>query len=140
MQGMKFQELMSLANEITRELGISRKVNNSEPFVVDGRQLSEIMIRWRDGFLKAQGYEEGIHEGVEYGAQKFLHDKTGMNLRTIGRVMNCELAYISESKADALLTAIDKHEMLDLGEIRRIPNPSWTPSALVEYLQESGVM
>ncbi len=140
MRGSKFKELMGLANEVTHQLGYFRKTHNTEPFVVDGNQLSEILREWRDKYLAEQGYVEGEHEAIEFGANAYLHDKTKINLRTIGRILNSEMPFVPETKADALLTAIYRQDIVDQGEIKRFPNPGWSPAAVVSYLQEQGVM
>jgi hypothetical protein len=107
---------------------------------VASEPLGEILRQWREKWLRDQGYEKDVYEMVEYGANAYLHEKTGINLRTVGRILNSELDFIGETKADSLLAAIHKQELIDLGEIPVLPNPSWSPTAYVDYLQASGVM
>lgn len=140
MQGVKFQELMGLCREVQQELGIRYVTQNAEPTVVASEPLGEILRQWREKWLRDQGYEKDVYEMVEYGANAYLHEKTGINLRTVGRILNSELDFIGETKADSLLAAIHKQELIDLGEIPVLPNPSWSPTAYVDYLQASGVM
>jgi hypothetical protein len=140
MQGKKFVTLLKLSKEVAQELGLRYYTYGSEPHVVPCNELLPHLKKWEEDFLKAQGYEKGVHEQIQVGTRALLHEKTGINLRQLTRIFKCEMDFVGETKADKLLTAIDKAELLDLGEITVMPNPQWTPAAYIGYLREQGVL
>jgi hypothetical protein len=65
-----------------------------------------------------------VHRDV-MGPLDYIAEHSGINQRAIQRYLNEQIT-ISESKAEAILMAIDRENLLKTGEIPIIPNPNWT--------------
>ena len=102
----------------------------------------------RSGYVGNTGYSSrGAATRDEYGNSTqtlqmgpidWLSEKTGLGIRAIFRITNNETKWTSLSVADKILTAIGSYHKIGTGEIRVVPNPTWTTEKYVEYLRSRG--
>ncbi len=83
---------------------------------------------------RRNGYKGTI---AEYGAFNWLEEESGINSRSIYRVLYRN-THVSLRIADALLTAIGRPYLLSNGEIPIIPNPRWSQERWMQYMDERG--
>lgn len=156
MHGLKFYELLDLAVEVCHEKGISpssavQGTRLDDSYVVSGAELSHVLKDWSADWLRDKGHYEseitsiGEHLGRtsmgnsdRYSPVQFLYEKTGISHKVLVSLIDGEKTYVSLCKADKVLTAIQRTELIDLGEMKVILNPLWRPIAYVKLLQRRG--
>jgi hypothetical protein len=88
------------------------------------------------------------HPVVRYG-QNYMNDGTyhmgpiawiaaesNYTARSVNRIVNLE--WVGLSMADRILTAIGQSYKLVNGEIKVVPNPTWTTQEWIETMRERG--
>jgi hypothetical protein len=109
-----------------------------EPEVVPCYQLAKILNEWIEKYVADRPLrmaEDGGAFGETFmGPIAWLVDKTGLNERSIHRIIKEEIKVVSLTQADLLLTAIDRH----LSEVQVVPNPNWSLERWIDYMKERG--
>ncbi len=71
---------------------------------------------------------------LNYGEAKSVYRRAGIEQRQFLRVKNRQTKYTSLHVADAILSALERPELLHNGTVRVIPNPRWTKEKWEFYL------
>lgn len=132
-RGKFVEKLKKLDAEIQREKR-EKWLNQMEPEVVESEPLGSVLrnfcVEWLND--RPKGY------GDYLGPVDFLSQKSGLSTKLVSRICNSEKQFVFLSQADSLLTAIQRVEMLTNGEIKVIPNPTWSLEAYMAYMKDRG--
>jgi murein L,D-transpeptidase YafK len=130
-------KLIALDNELQKEIQKSWQYT-MEPLVVAaeplGRILREFCKEWVNQYPKGRFNFNSYY----YGPQDFIAEKTGFEIRQIGRICNSEKQFVALSQADAILTVIGNSDFTTNGVIQVIVNPTWSLEAYMAYMKERG--
>ena len=72
------------------------------------------------------------------GAIEWLSEITGMQHRSLWRIIKCETKHTNYVLADKILQAIERTDATHNGEIRVVPNPRWSREKWLNYMEERG--
>jgi len=117
--------------------------NGTEPLSVPTDQLSHYVTIWIDKYRAERPYNHREHgrscslENTYVGALDYLASQSGLAVRAINRVIYQESKFTSLSLADQILTAMERHDLLD-NEINVVPNPRLTEQRFNEAMREAG--
>lgn len=77
---------------------------------------------------------ENRFEHPVLGPMQYLEMKTEINRRRISGIVSGEVDPIPFSQVEKLFIAMDKHYLLDSGEIQVVPNPKWSNENFAEWM------
>jgi hypothetical protein len=126
-----------------QESTVPRYKHAGEAEVVAGYELSAVLRKWVTEWLKDRPLPQHLGkratpEETFMGPIDWLSEKTEIHIRRVRGIVNGEFATVPLSDADALLQAIDRPDILAVGEIGVYPNPNWSQERWVEYMRERG--
>jgi hypothetical protein len=118
-------------------------INGSDPLVVRTIELARVLDNWINEWrserpLQIDGNRWKQPGELYMGAIDTLSQRSGVPTRSIARVRRLETKWTNLHTADALLTAIERNDLLSDGTVNAVPNPRMSQERWIEYLAERG--
>jgi transcriptional regulator with XRE-family HTH domain len=130
--GKLVEKLQALDAEIQKDKD-EAWMKTMEPEVVNPEPIGSVLREFCKQWIVDRPYGENY-----LGPQNYIAIHSGISIRQISRICNSETKFVSLSKADAILSAIDQQELLRNGEIKIIPNPTWSMESYMRWMKERG--
>jgi hypothetical protein len=117
--------------------------NGSDPLVVRTIELARVLDNWINEWRSERPLQIDENRWKQpgelfMGAIETLSRHSGIPIRSIARVRRLETKWTNLHTADALLTAIERVELLSDGTVNVVPNPRMSLERWLEYLAETG--
>lgn len=143
MKGSKFFRLMELVDELEKadpEI-IQNGWQTTDPLVVDGLLLREILLSWERNFLRRYDMERpsATPVGGAYGSTSFISAKSNVSNRYISELKSGRMRNVPVGQADKILAAIDREDVLDTHELPVFKNPLWPMRKWLQRMRDLGV-
>jgi hypothetical protein len=117
--------------------------NGSDPLVVRTIELAGVLDKWIREWRSERPLQIDANRWKQpgelfMGAIEALSQRSGIPERSIARVRRLETKWTNLHIADALLTAIERPELMSDGTVNVVPNPRMSLERWIEYLAETG--